>query len=89
MVKNSQNANSDLDGLSFEQALGRLEETVQALETGGLTLADATCLFERGVKLARLCSELLASAELKISQIQTSYGEQMRLLADEKPGSEE
>ena len=42
-----------------------------------------------GVKLARLCSELLASAELKISQVQTSYGEQMRLLADEQPDSEE
>ncbi len=72
-----------MKGLSFEQALSRLDETVQSLETGGLTLSDATRLFEEGMKLARLCSELLAAAELKISRIQTAYGEQMRFLGEE------
>ena len=76
---------------TFEQALGNLDETVKTLESGGLTLADATRLFEEGMKLARVCSEMLATAELRISRIRTAYGEQMRMLGeddvDEGPGA--
>lgn len=77
------NGDCSLGQLSFEQALDRLHETVQSLEAGGLTLADSTRLFEEGMKLARLCSEMLASAELRISRIRTDYGEQVRMLAKE------
>ena len=76
----------DAGDLSFEQALSRLDETVKALEAGGLPLADATRLFEEGMKLARLCSEMLASAELRITRIQTAYGEQMRMLEEQGQG---
>ena len=79
----TENGDSTPGQLSFEQALARLDETVQALESGGLTLAESTRLFEEGMKLARLCSEMLASAELRISRIRTAYGEQMRMLAEE------
>ena len=65
--------------MSFEQALSQLDETVRALEAGDLPLAEATRLYENGMRLARICTEKLADAELKISQIQTAYGEQMRL----------
>ena len=83
------NPEPDLGGLSFEQALNRLDETVKTLEAGGLTLAEATRLYEEGMKLARVCSEMLAGAELRISRIQTAYGEQMRFLAgDEDTGQE-
>ena len=70
--------------LSFEGAYKQLEETVQALEEGGLTLAEATRLFEEGMGLARICNELLSTAELKITRLQTAFGEQMRLLAEER-----
>jgi exodeoxyribonuclease VII small subunit len=79
----------DLSGLSFEQALNRLDETVKALEAGELTLAEATRLYEEGLKLARVCSEMLAGAELRISRIQTAYGEQMRFLADAEDTGQE
>jgi len=76
---------------TFEQALGNLDETVKTLESGDLTLADATRLFEEGMKLARVCSEMLATAELRISRIRTAYGEQLRILGeddvDEGPGT--
>ena len=72
-----------IEGLSFEAALKRLEETVQALEAGELPLAEATSLYEKGMRLARICNEMLASAELKIRLIQTTYGEQMRLPPEE------
>lgn len=71
--------------LTYEQALSQLDDTVQALEAGGLPLGEVTRLYERGMRLARVCSEMLAAAELKITQIQTAYGEQMRL----PPGPEE
>ena len=70
---------------TFEQALGSLDDTVKALEAGGLTLAEATRLFEEGMKLARVCSEMLTSAELRISRIRTAYGEQMRMLEEDDP----
>ena len=76
-------APADDKDLTFEQALNRLDETVKALEEGGLALTDGTQLFEEGMKLARLCSEMLATAELRISRIQTAFGEQMRLLAED------
>ena len=84
---NSSDAEADLRNLTFEEALRRLDETVQALEAGGLTLADATGTYEKGMKLARTCSEMLASAELRISQIRTAYGEQMRMLEDQEGDS--
>jgi exodeoxyribonuclease VII small subunit len=76
------------DDLTFEQALAQLDETVRALEAGGLPLSDATGLFEKGMRLARLCSEMLAAAELKVTRIQTAYGEQMRFLQEEQPDTE-
>jgi exodeoxyribonuclease VII small subunit len=58
--------------LSFEEALGRLEKITRTLEAGGLTLEEAIALFEEGTRLARICSERLDAAELKISQLQTA-----------------
>ena len=72
----------DLSDLTFEQALERLDATVEALESGGLSLEESTRLYEEGIGLARLCSEALASAELRITRIRTAHGEQMRFLAE-------
>ena len=88
MAKTAPDSGGDVGVLSFEQARSRLDETVTALEAGGLALADATRLFEEGMKLARLCSEMLASAELRITRIQTAYGEQMRMLEEQGQGGQ-
>ena len=75
---------------SFEEAYSGLEGTIHALEEGGLPLAEMTRLFEDGMSLARICSELLSSTELRITRLQTAFGEQMRLLTGEKEeGSED
>ena len=78
------NEESNNEELSFEEAYTSLEETVRALEEGGLSLAEATRLFEEGTRLARICNELLSAAELRITRLQTAYGEQMRLLTEER-----
>ena len=78
----SELSEDELSELKFEQALERLDSTVQALESGGLSLEEATRLYEEGIGLARRCSEELASAELRITRIRTAHGEQMRFLAE-------
>ena len=71
------------EDLSFEEAFNRLKETVQKLEEGGLTLDEATRLFEDGMKLARLCNEFLSATELKMTRLQTAFGEQMRFMGED------
>ena len=68
-------ADDELNNLTFEQALEQLEETVRAMEAGELPLQETTVLFERGMRLANHCGDLLSKAELKITRIQTAYGE--------------
>lgn len=52
--------------MKFEQALGRLEEIVRALDGGAAPLDESLALFEEGVRLVKLCSEKLDSAEQKV-----------------------
>lgn len=63
--------------LSFEEALSRLEKIVQTLEAGGLRLEEAVALFEEGMGLAKICNERLNAAELKISQLQTAFEQEL------------
>ncbi len=72
--------------LSFEAAFQQLNEKVEALETGGLSLEEATRLFEEGMALARRCNELLSRAELKVEQLKETYAE---YLTEGAPPSEE
>jgi exodeoxyribonuclease VII small subunit len=52
---------------SFEKSLAELEEIVQKMEEGGLSLNESLSLFEKGVKLARFLREELDKAEKKIA----------------------
>lgn len=60
--------------LAFEEALGRLDETVNALESGQLPLEEALRLYEEGVRLARRCQEMLDRAELRIQRLSLDDG---------------
>lgn len=52
--------------MDFEKKLGRLEEIVQKMEKGDLTLEDSLKLFEEGVKISRECHVQLNDAEKKV-----------------------
>lgn len=52
--------------MDFEKKLGRLEDIVEKMETGELTLEDSLKLFEEGVKLSRECNVQLNEAEQKV-----------------------
>ena len=50
----------------FEDAMKKLEEIVQDLENGDLTLEDSLKGFEEGMNLVKFCSEKLEEADQKV-----------------------
>jgi exodeoxyribonuclease VII small subunit len=60
---------NDLDKIPFEEALQELEATVHRLEEGDLTLEEAIALYERGMRLARHCTDALDAAELQVQKL--------------------
>ena len=51
---------------TFEESLGALEEVVERLERGELTLEESVRLFEQGLQLSNACKTELDRAEGKI-----------------------
>lgn len=52
--------------IKFEDALKKLGEIVDALESGELSLEKSLKLFEEGVRLSRHCNKTLDKAEKKV-----------------------
>lgn len=63
----------------FEEAMSRLEEIVQRLENGDLTLDGSLNLFEEGIGLARYCSEKLDAAESRLEILLGFNGNEPKL----------
>ena len=59
----------EVDKLSFEQALQRLESIVQELEDGQTGLSDALAQYEEGVGLLKHCHATLSQVERRISLV--------------------
>lgn len=57
------------EALTFEPALKRLEEIVQKLEKGELSLEESLRLYETGIRLSRLCHAKLEEAEGRIEML--------------------
>jgi len=55
--------------MKFEEAMLELEDTVKKLESGETTLEESMELFEKGVKLSRVCQKLLSEAQLKVTKL--------------------
>jgi exodeoxyribonuclease VII small subunit len=55
--------------MSFEQALGALDEVVARLEGGEVGLEEAVALFERGQSYLAVCRERLAAAQRRIDEL--------------------
>ncbi len=58
--------------LSFEEALKELEEIVNSLERGDVSLEDAIEAYERGSMLKNQCEKRLKEAKMKVEKIQSS-----------------
>jgi len=52
--------------INFEKTLDQLEELVEDMEQGDLSLEEALKNFEKGIKLTRDCQTALDQAEQKV-----------------------
>ncbi len=53
--------------VNFEKSLAELEQLVERMETGELSLEESLNQFERGVALTRICEKALTEAEQKVN----------------------
>jgi exodeoxyribonuclease VII small subunit len=63
------NAADEQKGRSFEKALERLEQIVDALERGNLSLEESLSYFEEGTRLIKECTQQLEGAEARIQKL--------------------
>ena len=63
----------------FEEALQKLEAVVESMESGELPLEALLARFEEGTRLARVCQDKLAEAELKIKQLEKNAAGELTL----------
>ncbi|MDX1483489.1 MAG: exodeoxyribonuclease VII small subunit [Alphaproteobacteria bacterium] len=67
--KKDSDKDSDIDRMSFEDALEELEEIVRELEEGSIKLDQAITAYERGAKLKAHCEKKLTEAKTKVEKI--------------------
>ncbi len=60
---------ADVATMSFEQALGELEQIVARLESGQAPLEDSIRMYERGAALKAHCEARLEAARLRVEKI--------------------
>jgi exodeoxyribonuclease VII small subunit len=57
----------------FEELYKKLEEAVEKLEKGGLSLEQSIALYEEGMTLAKQCQAILDGAEQRITKLRESF----------------
>jgi exodeoxyribonuclease VII small subunit len=74
-----QNNPAKAGSLPFEEALKKLETIVATMEGEDLPLETLLAKYEEGTRLARICQDKLAEAELKIQQLEKTAAGEMKL----------
>lgn len=65
--------------MPFEEALKKLEDVVEAMESQELPLETLLARYEEGTRLAKVCQEKLAEADLKIQQLEKNSAGEFKL----------
>lgn len=60
---------------NFEQSLADLEELVEQMESGELSLEESLKSFEQGIKYVNGCQQALAKAEQKVQVLMQKNGQ--------------
>lgn len=60
---------TDVNAMSFEEAIKALEDVVGQLERGDVALEDSIALYEKGAALKARCEAKLKEAEEKVAKI--------------------
>ena len=61
--------------ITFEEALAQLEGIVSSLEAGQLSLDESLKKFQEGIRLSRLCNDMLHSAQQTVEKLVEKDGE--------------
>lgn len=61
--------------MTYEEMLKRLEEIVERLEAGGVSLDESIELFKEGSELAAECKKTLENAKLRVKIISEGQDE--------------
>ena len=65
-------SNTELEKLTFEEAMQELEKLVDSLDKGDASLDEAIAAYDRGSQLKDYCQKKLNEAKLKVETIQSS-----------------
>ena len=83
-------ARKDPTNKKFEAALEDLEQLVDRLESGELSLEESLEAFEKGVGLVKYCNQKLDDVEKKVERLTKDKEGKLRLEPfEEKPDDEE
>ncbi len=69
-MTNLNKVKENLQSLTFEEQMQRLEEIVEILDDGEAALDEMLALYEEGIKRSQFCREYLEKAEQKVTVIQ-------------------
>ena len=66
---------SETKELTFEEAISKLEDIVQKLEEEDIPLEKAIDYYQEGMKLSKICDDILKTAQEKMTNILKENGE--------------
>jgi exodeoxyribonuclease VII small subunit len=61
---------TETQSLTFETAMAELEDLVQKMESGALTLEQSVAAYKRGAQLVTFCRDSLARIEQQVSVLE-------------------
>ena len=65
-------SNTELEKLTFEEAMQELENLVDSLDKGDVSLDEAIAAYDRGSQLKDYCQKKLHEAKMKVESIHSS-----------------
>ena len=71
----AKDVNSKISELSYEEALSLVEELLNSVERGNLSLEQSITSYEKGVALLAHLRKLLSGAEARLNLLKESEGE--------------
>jgi exodeoxyribonuclease VII small subunit len=90
MAKKQDEKKTELDKLSFEQAIEALTGIVDKIETGQVPLAESLQQYEKGMAMIKHCRKILRDAEKRIDRIAEDKNEpDAQMAAETDRGDEE
>ena len=71
---------------SFESKMHRLEEIIEALESGEKPLDEVVTIYEEGIRLSTECLEYLGKTELRLKKLSRDAAGKFEITSEEDEG---